>query len=129
MSRRARRHHHRVGNADDPAAGGRFGIDQARPAAASFLARYNGRTLEAHRHDLRGLFQWAGDNGIAGLEATRPHIELFRAWVRRRDGQRLDRRTAHSLGGGRYSSRDCSRRRSASMRWIRMPSRPVRVKK
>jgi hypothetical protein len=31
--------------------------DEARVAAAAFLARYNGRALEAYRHDLRYYFQ------------------------------------------------------------------------
>jgi hypothetical protein len=31
------------------------GFDEAQLAAASFLARYTGRTLEAYRHDLHGL--------------------------------------------------------------------------
>lgn len=44
----------------------------------SFLARYSGRTLEAYRHDLRGYFQWASNNDVDVLKATRPHIELFR---------------------------------------------------
>ncbi len=34
-------------------------FDEEQMAAASFLARYNGRTLEAYRDDLRGFFQWA----------------------------------------------------------------------
>jgi|GEM_PF-3346047 len=54
-------------------------IDDAELAAAAFPARYSGRTLEAYRHDLRGIFQWASNNGLVVLEATRPHIELFRA--------------------------------------------------
>jgi hypothetical protein len=33
-----------------------FAIDDAQLAAVAFLARYNGRTLEAYRHDLRGCF-------------------------------------------------------------------------
>ena len=36
-----------------------FVLDEAQLAAASFLARYSGRTLEAYRHDLRGYFQRA----------------------------------------------------------------------
>lgn len=55
------------------------GFDEAQLAAASFLARYSGRTLEAYRHDLRGFFQWAADRDIEVLGATRPLIELFRA--------------------------------------------------
>jgi integrase/recombinase XerD len=64
--------------------GDRFERDEAEPAAASFLARYSGRTLEAYRHDLRGFFQWAADNHLEVLKATRPHIELFRAWMEHR---------------------------------------------
>ena len=50
----------------------------AHLAAAAFLARYRGRTLDAYRHDLRGFFQWASDVGLDVLSATRPHIELYR---------------------------------------------------
>ena len=54
------------------------GFDEAQVAAAAFLARYNGRTLDAYRYDLRTFFQWAADAGLAVLEAKRPHIELYR---------------------------------------------------
>ena len=54
------------------------GFDEAQVAAAAFLARYNGRTLNAYRYDLRTFFQWAADAGLAVLEAKRPHIELYR---------------------------------------------------
>ena len=54
------------------------GFDEAQLAAASFLARYSGRTLEAYRQDLRGFFQWAADHEVPVLAATRPHIELWR---------------------------------------------------
>ncbi len=53
-------------------------VDEAQLAAAAFLARYSGRTLEAYRHDLRTFFQWTADVGLEVLEATRPHIELYR---------------------------------------------------
>jgi site-specific recombinase XerD len=53
--------------------------DEAQVAAAAFLARYTGRTLEAYRSDLRNFFQWAADNDLSVLEATRPHIELYRS--------------------------------------------------
>jgi hypothetical protein len=49
-------------------------FDEAQLAAAAFLARYSGRTLDAHRHDLRSFFQWASDQRLAVLDATRPHI-------------------------------------------------------
>jgi hypothetical protein len=44
--------------------------DEAQLAAAAFLARYSGRTLDAYRQDLRGFFQWTADVGLAVLEAT-----------------------------------------------------------
>lgn len=54
------------------------GFDEAQLAAVAFLARYNGRTLDAYRYDLRTFFQWAVEVGLTVLEATRPHIELYR---------------------------------------------------
>ena len=48
------------------------GFDEAQVAAAAFLARYSGRTLDAYRYDLRTFFQWAADVGLAVLEATAP---------------------------------------------------------
>jgi integrase/recombinase XerD len=50
----------------------RFKLDEAE-LAASFLGRYSGRTHEAYRHDLRGYFQWAADNAVEVLKATRGH--------------------------------------------------------
>ena len=52
-------------------------VDEAELAAGAFLARYQGRTLEAYRYDLRAFFQWAGDEGLVILSATRPQIELY----------------------------------------------------
>jgi len=56
---------------DDPV------VDEAELAAAAFLARYRGRTLDAYRSDLRRFFQWATDAGIEVLKATRRQIELY----------------------------------------------------
>ena len=44
---------------------------QAQMAAAAYLARYSGRTLETYRYDLRTFFQWCADVGLEVLEATR----------------------------------------------------------
>jgi len=52
-------------------------VDEAELAAAAFLARYRGRTLDAYRSDLRGFFQWTADTGLEVLKATRPQIELY----------------------------------------------------
>ena len=59
-------------------------FDEAQLAAVAFLARYNGRTLDAYRHDLRAFFTWAPDAGLAVLAATRPHIELYRYHMEQR---------------------------------------------
>jgi hypothetical protein len=79
-----------------------FELDEAQLAAAAFLARYSGRTLEADRHDLRGYFQWAADNGIELLKATRPHIELFRGRMEGRGlaASTIDRRLSTVCGFG-----------------------------
>jgi hypothetical protein len=45
------------------------GFDEAQVAAAALLARYNGRTLDAYRYDLRTFFQWAADVGLTVMEA------------------------------------------------------------
>jgi site-specific recombinase XerD len=85
-----------------------FEIDEAQRAAVSCLARYSGRTLEAYRHDLRGFFQWAADNGIAVLEASRAHIELFRAWMEDRGlpASTIDRRLSTVCGFYRFAHID-----------------------
>jgi site-specific recombinase XerD len=82
--------------------------DQAQLAAASFLARYSGRTLEAYRHDLRGFFQWTADVGLAVLEATRPHIERYRAMLEERGlaPSTIDRRLSTVCGFYRFAHID-----------------------
>ncbi len=83
-------------------------VDEAHVAAAAFLARYNGRTLEAYRHDLRGYFQWAADNALAVLAATRPHIELWRTAMEQRGlaPSTIDRRLSTVCGFYRYAHID-----------------------
>src|SRR5579864_8631468 len=68
--------------------------DEAQMAAAAFLARYSGRTLDAYRHDLRNLFQWAADHGLAVLEATRAHLEMYRSSMEETRSGRLHNRPA-----------------------------------
>ena len=41
-------------------------LDDAELAAAAFLARYQGRTLDAYRYDLRAFFQCS--SGSRGCE-------------------------------------------------------------
>jgi hypothetical protein len=43
---------------------GEFAVDPAELAPIAFLARYSGRTLDAYRHDLRNLFQWAAERRV-----------------------------------------------------------------
>ena len=59
-------------------------LDEAELAAVAFLARYSGRALDAYRHDLLTLFQWAHDLGLSVLDATRAHIELYRTALEER---------------------------------------------
>ena len=61
---------------DRESAGQEGRIDEAELAAAAFLARYQGRTLDAYGHDL-WAFQWAADEGLVILSATRPQIEFY----------------------------------------------------
>jgi site-specific recombinase XerD len=97
-------------------------VDDAQLAAAAFLARYSGRTLDAYRHDLRGFFQWAADNAIPVLEATRPHIELFCAWMDDRGlaASTIDRRLSTVCGFYRFAHID-GRIGSNPAQYVRRP--------
>ena len=99
-----------------------FEFDEAQLAAVSFLARYSGRTLEAYRHDLRGYFQWASDNDIEVLKVTRPHIELFRAWMEDRGlaASTIDRRLSTVCGFYRFAHID-GRIGSNPAQYVRRP--------
>jgi len=83
-------------------------FDEAELAAAAFLARYNGRTLDAYRHDLRTYFQWATDVGLDVLDATRPHIELYRKNLESRGlaASTIDRRLTTVCGFYQYANID-----------------------
>ncbi len=82
--------------------------DEAQVAAAAFLARYSGRTLEAYRSDLRHFFQWAAENDLSVLEATRPHIELYRSALEARGlaASTIDRRLTTVCGFYRFAHID-----------------------
>ena len=84
------------------------GFDEAQVAAAAFLARYNGRTLDAYRYDLRTFFQWAADVGLTVLEAKRPHIELYRTAMEQRGlaASTIDRRLSTVCGFYRFAHID-----------------------
>ena len=83
-------------------------IDEAELAAAAFLARYSGRTLEAYRQDLRSFFVWASTVDLEILAATRPHIELFRHHMELRGlaPSTIDRRLATVCGLYRFAHID-----------------------
>ena len=83
-------------------------FDEAQLAAVAFLARYNGRTLDACRHDLRAFFTWATDAGLAVLAATRPHIELYRYHMEQRAlaASTIDRRLSTVCGFYRFAHID-----------------------
>ena len=96
--------------------------DEAQLAAAAFLARYSGRTLDAYRHDLRGFFQWSADVGLVVLAATRPHIELFRGWMEDRNlaASTVDRRLSTVCGYYRFAHID-GRIPSNPAQYVRRP--------
>jgi site-specific recombinase XerC len=104
------------------APGDEYEVDEAQLAAVSFLARYSGRALEAYRHDLRGFFQWATDHGIAIMQASRAHIELFRAWMEERGlaASTIDRRLSTVCGFYRFAHID-GRIRSNPAQYVRRP--------
>src|SRR5262245_21500660 len=83
-------------------------LDEAQLAAAAFLARYRGRTLESYRADLRQFFQWANDAGVTPLTATRAHVELYRAWLDARGlaASTIDRRLSTVCGYYRFAHLD-----------------------
>ncbi len=77
-------------------------------AAAAFLARYSGRTLETYRFDLRSYFEWCDSVGLVVLEAKRPHIELWRATSEERGlaASTIDRRLSTVCGFYRFAHID-----------------------
>src|SRR4051795_10945407 len=97
-------------------------LDEAQLAAAAFLARYNGRTLDAYRHDLRGFFQWSADVGLTVPAATRAHIELYRGWMEERGlaASTIDRRLSTVCGFYRFAHID-GRIASNPAQYVRRP--------
>jgi site-specific recombinase XerD len=100
-------------------------FDEAQLAAAAFLARYSGRTLDAYRHDLLAFFQWASDNQLLVLNATRPHIELYRAAMEERGlaASTIDRRLSTVCGFYRFGHID-GRVASNPAQYVRRPKVP-----
>jgi site-specific recombinase XerD len=84
--------------------GPQVGRDRGEVAAAAFLARYSGRTLDAYRQDLRGYFSWAGSVELEVLDAARPHVELYRHHLELRGlASTIDRRLATVCGFYRFA--------------------------
>jgi site-specific recombinase XerD len=100
-----------------------FTLDEDQLAAVAFLARYRGRTLEAYRHDLRTLFQWAADHHVAVLEATRTHLELYRTSMEDRGlaASTIDRRLSTACGFYRFAHID-GRIASNPAQYVRRPT-------
>ena len=81
---------------------------QAQMAAAAYLTRYGGRTLETYRYDLRTFFQRCTDVGLDVLEAKRAHIELWRSAMEERGlaPSTIDRRLSTICGFYRFAHID-----------------------
>ena len=97
-------------------------IDEAELAAAAFLARHQGRTLEAYRYDLRAFFQWSGDAGLVILSATRAQIELYVRAMEARGlaATTMDRRLSTVCGFYRFAHID-GRVASNPAQYVRRP--------
>jgi site-specific recombinase XerD len=82
--------------------------DEAQLAAAAFLARCNGRTLETYRHDLRYCFQSATDQHLDVLSAARTHTEIYRSTMEQRGlaASTIDRRLSTVCGYYRFAHID-----------------------
>ena len=95
---------------------------QAQMAAAAYLARYSGRTLETYRYDPRSFFQWCTDVGLEVLEANRAHIELWRSAMEDRGlaASTIDRRLSIICGFYRFANID-SRIASNPAQYARRP--------
>ncbi|MDQ6613437.1 MAG: site-specific integrase [Actinomycetota bacterium] len=82
-------------------------FDEAQLAAAAFLARYSGRTLDAYRHDLRILPVGVGHRS-GGPEVGSAHIELYRCSMEARGlaASTIDRRLSTVCGFYRFAHID-----------------------
>jgi integrase/recombinase XerD len=97
-------------------------LDEAQLAAVAFVARYRGRTLDSYRADLHQFFQWAATVGVPPLQASRAHIELYRAWVDERGlaASTVDRRLSTVCGYCRFAHVD-GRIGSNPTQYVRRP--------
>ena len=100
-----------------------YPLDEAQLAEVAFLAPYSGRTLDAYRHDLRNLFQWTADHGLAVLEATRAHLELYRTSMEERGlaASTIARRLSTACGFYRFAHVD-GRIPSNPAQYVRRPT-------
>ncbi len=103
--------------------GAEFAHDPAELAAIAFLARYSGRTLDAYRHDLRSLLQWAAHHGLPVLEASRAHLEMYRSSMEERGlaASTMDRRLSTACGYYHFAHID-GRISSNPAQYVRRPT-------
>jgi integrase/recombinase XerD len=101
----------------------RFTLDEDQLAAVATLGRYRGRSLEAYRHDLRALFQWATFHDLAVLQATRTHLKLYRTSIEERGlaASTIDRRLSTACGFYRFAHID-GRIASNPAQYVRRPT-------
>jgi site-specific recombinase XerD len=78
--------------------------------------------LESYRHDLLTYFRWTSDVGVPVLEATRPHIELYRVALEERGlaPSTIDRRLSTVCGFYRFAHID-GRVTSNPAQYVRRP--------
>ena len=97
-------------------------MDEAELAAAAFLARYQGRTLDAYRYDVRSFFMWAPEAQLVILSATRPKVELYVRAIEARGpaATTIDRRLSTVCGFYRFAHID-GRIPSNPAQYVRRP--------
>src|SRR4051794_13503391 len=100
-------------------------FDETHLAALASLARYNGRPLDAYRHDVRMFFQWCNDAHVEVLKAKRPHIELYRGSMEDHGlaASTIDRRLSTVCGFYRFAHID-GRMPSNPAQYVRRPKVP-----
>ncbi|MDP8936676.1 MAG: site-specific integrase [Actinomycetota bacterium] len=78
--------------------------------------------MDAYRYDLRAFFQWAADEGLVILSATRPQVELYARAMERRGlaATTIDRRLSTVCGFYRFAHID-GRIASNPAQYVRRP--------
>jgi integrase/recombinase XerD len=86
------------------------------------LSRFWRGIAIAYRHDLKSFFEWVNQSNIVVLEATRPHVQLYRHHMEQRvlAASTMDRRLSTGCGFYRFAHID-GRITSNPAQYVRRP--------